>query len=96
MFAIGQIVLGGVAWLVAPWRYMNMVIHIPCFLIIVYYWVLSESVRWLLSKGKYNEAQKVLETVARVNKTQISEKSMEALISTSKNSTVASKVSESL
>lgn len=95
MFAIGQIVLGGVAWLVAPWRYMNMVLAIPCFLIIAYYWILSESVRWLLSKGKYNEAQKVLETVASVNKTQISEKSMEALISTSKNSTVVPEVSES-
>ncbi|XP_052749979.1 organic cation transporter protein-like isoform X2 [Galleria mellonella] len=80
MFAIGQVVLGLVAWLVQPWRYMIMTLHIPCFLIISYYWLLSESVRWLLSKKKYDEAKEVLEKVARVNKKQISEKSMHSLM----------------
>lgn len=80
MFAVGQMILGGVAWVVQPWRYMIMALHIPCFLIISYYWILSESVRWLLSKKKYEEAKNVLETVARVNKTHISEKSLEALM----------------
>ncbi|CAH2241438.1 jg15635 [Pararge aegeria aegeria] len=80
MFAVGQVILGGVAWLIPDWRYMIMALHIPCFLIIAYYWILSESVRWLLSKKRYPEAQKVLETVAKVNKTYISEKSLEALM----------------
>ena len=80
MFAVGQIILGGVAWIVQPWRYMIMALHIPCFLIISYYWILTESVRWLLSKKKYDQAKDVLETVARVNKTHISEKSLEALM----------------
>ncbi|CAH0719756.1 unnamed protein product, partial [Brenthis ino] len=80
MFALGMITIGGVAWLIESWRYMIMALHIPCFLGISYYWLLSESVRWLLSKKKFEEARVVLETVARVNKTQISEKSMEALM----------------
>ncbi|XP_023935695.2 organic cation transporter protein-like [Bicyclus anynana] len=80
MFAVGLVVLGGVAWLITDWRYMIMALHIPCFLIIVYYWIFSESVRWLLSKKRYPEAQKILENVARVNKTYISEKSLEALM----------------
>ncbi|VVD02745.1 unnamed protein product [Leptidea sinapis] len=71
MFAVGQVVLGGVAWLVQPWRYMILVLHIPCFLIISYYWILSESIRWLLSKQKYVEARQVLEKIARVNKKEI-------------------------
>ncbi|KOB58165.1 Organic cation transporter, partial [Operophtera brumata] len=79
MFAVGQVILGSVAWLVQPWRYMIMALHIPCFLIIAYYWLLSESVRWLLSKRKYAEARTVLEKVARFNKKQISEKSLESL-----------------
>nr|XP_034829486.1 solute carrier family 22 member 1-like [Maniola hyperantus] len=79
MFAVGQVILGGVAWLIPQWRHMIMALHIPCFLIIIYYWILSESVRWLLSKKRYSEAQRVLETVARVNKTYISEKSLHAL-----------------
>ncbi|XP_072932385.1 solute carrier family 22 member 7-like [Epargyreus clarus] len=80
MFAVGLVILGSVAWVIQPWRYMIMALHIPCFLIISYYWILSESVRWLLSKRKYQEARKVLENVARVNKTSISDKSMEALL----------------
>lgn len=80
MFAVGQVILGSVAWLVQPWRYMIMALHIPCFLIIAYYWLLSESIRWLLSKRKYAEARTVLEKVARFNKKQISEKSLESLM----------------
>lgn len=57
-----------------------MVLHIPCFIIIVYYWLLNESVRWLLSKKMFVEARVILEKVAKVNKKQISEKSMEALM----------------
>lgn len=80
MFAVGLVVLGGVAWLIQPWRYMIMVLHIPCFLIIIYYWILSESVRWLLSKQKFEEAKVVLEKAAKANKKEISEKSMQALL----------------
>ncbi|XP_075975475.1 organic cation transporter protein-like [Anticarsia gemmatalis] len=80
MFAVGQVVLGGVAWLIQPWRYMIMALHIPCFLIVSYYWILEESVRWLLSKERFVEAKRVLEKVARVNRKEISEKSMNALM----------------
>ncbi|XP_047531043.1 organic cation transporter protein-like [Vanessa atalanta] len=80
MFAVGQVVLGSVAWLIQPWRYMILALHVPCFLIISYYWILSESVRWLLSKQRFEEARVVLENVARVNKKEISEKSMEGLM----------------
>ncbi|CAH2084359.1 unnamed protein product [Euphydryas editha] len=88
IFATGQVILGAVAWLIQPWRYMSMALHIPGFLVISYYTVLPESVRWLLYKRKYSEAQKVLETVARLNKTQISDKSLEALINNSKASLI--------
>ncbi|KAJ2951334.1 hypothetical protein O0L34_g5735 [Tuta absoluta] len=80
MFAVGQVILGSVAWAIQPWRYMIMALHIPCFLIISYYWILSESVRWLLSKEHYDEAKVVLEKVARVNKKTISEKSLHVLM----------------
>ncbi|XP_047517593.1 organic cation transporter protein-like [Pieris napi] len=80
MFSVGQAILGGVAWAIQPWRYMIMALHIPCFLIISYYWILSESIRWLLSKQKFEKAKAALENIARVNKTHISEKSMRGLL----------------
>ncbi|XP_045769451.1 organic cation transporter protein-like [Maniola jurtina] len=81
LFAIGEVLLGSVAWVITPWRAMIMAIHIPCFIIVVYYWLLTESVRWLLSKKKFPEAKVILETVAKVNKTYISEKSLKVLMS---------------
>ncbi|XP_039755248.1 organic cation transporter protein-like [Pararge aegeria] len=87
IFAMGQVLLGSVAWLIPAWRYMIIALHVPCFVIIVYYWILSESVRWLLSKKRYPKAKKILETVARVNKTHISEKSMEALMNPQQSAT---------
>lgn len=72
---------------------MIMALHIPGFLIIAYYGILYESVRWLLTKRKYDEAKKVLEAVARVNKTSISNESLEALVNSSKMSVSLQKVS---
>nr|XP_034829485.1 solute carrier family 22 member 1-like [Maniola hyperantus] len=89
MFATGQVILGGVAWLIPNWRHMIIALHVPCFLVIVYYWLLSESVRWLLSKKRYTEAEKILQTVAKANKTYISEKSMLALMNPSETAVVS-------
>ncbi|XP_034829490.1 organic cation transporter protein-like [Maniola hyperantus] len=80
MFVLGEMTLGGIAWLISPWRYMIMALTVPCFFFVSYYWLLTESVRWLLSKKKYTEAKEILHTVARVNKTKITEKSLEALL----------------
>ncbi|KAL0880502.1 hypothetical protein ABMA27_002902 [Loxostege sticticalis] len=80
MFAVGQVILGATALGIDNWRNLLMALNIPCFLVLSYYWILPESVRWLLSKGKFEEARKVLEKVARVNRTEISEKSMAALM----------------
>ncbi|XP_023935700.2 organic cation transporter protein-like [Bicyclus anynana] len=91
LFGLGQVFLGSVAWLVSPWRSMLIVLNTPCFLIISYYWILSESLRWLLSKNKYSEAKKVLQTVAKVNNTCISEKSLNALLNSSDSSVTTTK-----
>ncbi|KAI5633320.1 major facilitator superfamily domain-containing protein [Phthorimaea operculella] len=80
MFALGHVILGSVAWAIQSWRYMIMVLHIPCFLIVSYYWILSESVRWLLSKKRYDEAKVVLEKVARVNNRTLSEENLRNLM----------------
>ncbi|XP_063381843.1 solute carrier family 22 member 4-like [Cydia fagiglandana] len=79
-FPVGHIIMAGIAWLVQPWRYFIMSLYIPCFLMMAYYWCISESVRWLLTKERFNEAKDILEKAARINKTKISEKSMQVLM----------------
>nr|XP_034829218.1 organic cation transporter protein-like isoform X2 [Maniola hyperantus] len=94
LFGLGQVILGGVAWLIQPWRSMLMALNIPCLLIISYYWLLSESLRWLLSKHKFSDAKEVLQTVARLNKTSISDKSLDSLLKSSDSSVPAAPKSE--
>ncbi|XP_052741134.1 organic cation transporter protein-like [Bicyclus anynana] len=80
MYSLGQVMLGGVYWLIGYWRYATLVLCIPCLFMIVYYWLIPESVRWLLVKKKYAEARKIIENTARVNKKIISDKSMQKLL----------------
>ncbi|KAL4709495.1 hypothetical protein ACJJTC_007226 [Scirpophaga incertulas] len=80
MFAVGQVILGGLAWAIPSWRQLLLYLNSPCFIIISYYWMLSESIRWLISKQRFDEAKLVLEKVARVNNREISETSLQALL----------------
>ncbi|XP_047990793.1 solute carrier family 22 member 7-like [Leguminivora glycinivorella] len=79
-FSVGNVLMAGIGWLVQSWRSFMMTIYIPCFLMVVYYWCITESVRWLLTKEKFDEAKKVLEKAANMNKRVISEKSIQALM----------------
>lgn len=78
-FAIGQVTLGLMAWALTYWRKLTLAIYLPQLITISFYWLISESVRWYLSKGRYEEAEIVLKNVARVNKKQLSEKSLQEL-----------------
>lgn len=78
-FAVGQVTLGLIAWAVPDWRTLTLAIYLPQLITLSFYWLMSESVRWYLSKGRYEEAEKVLKYVARVNKKQLSEKSLQEL-----------------
>ncbi|XP_028161597.1 organic cation transporter protein-like [Ostrinia furnacalis] len=78
MFAIGQIILSFIAWGVPAWRTLTRVVYGPLLLVISYYWLLTESVRWLMSKGRYEEAEAILRKVAQRNKKKLSDKSLEA------------------
>lgn len=78
-FALGQVTLGLIAWGVPNWRNLTLTLYIPQFLTIFYFWLISESVRWYMSKGRFDESEALLRKVARVNGKVLSEKSLEAL-----------------
>ncbi|XP_075975362.1 organic cation transporter protein-like [Anticarsia gemmatalis] len=82
LFAVGQVILGLIAWGVPSWRPLTQVLYAPQLLVVCYFWILSESVRWLMSKGRYDESERILKKVAQVNKKELSEKSLEALRAT--------------
>lgn len=82
LFALGQVILGFIAWGVPAWRPLTQVLYAPQLLVVSYFWILSESVRWLMSKGRYAESEQILKKVAKTNKTVLSDKSLEALRAT--------------
>ncbi|XP_045764030.1 organic cation transporter protein-like [Maniola jurtina] len=79
IFFCGVAALGGVAFAIAAylvpyWRHFARVIYAPSLLFILYYFILDESVRWLLSKGKREDATTLLLKMAKVNKIALDEK----------------------
>ncbi|XP_069788086.1 solute carrier family 22 member 2-like [Narcine bancroftii] len=67
-FSFGMMLLSGVAYLVPAWRNLQLVMTVPNFIFLIYYWLLPESPRWLLSRKKREKAIKILQKVAKKNK----------------------------
>ncbi|XP_064103328.1 beta-alanine transporter-like [Macrobrachium nipponense] len=67
-WALGYMALPGVAYLIREWRFLQLALMIPALFMVVEFWLLPESPRWLVLKGRHNEALKVLRWAAKVNK----------------------------
>ncbi|XP_028161594.1 solute carrier family 22 member 5-like isoform X2 [Ostrinia furnacalis] len=78
-FSIGQMIMALIAWGVPNWKHLTLALFAPQFITIAYFWLLPESFRWYMSRGRYEESQNVLKKIAKVNKKTLSEKSLIAL-----------------
>ncbi|XP_072933033.1 organic cation transporter protein-like [Epargyreus clarus] len=78
-FAVSQVLMALIAWAVPNWRKLTLSLYAPQLTAIAFFWIMSESVRWLMSKGRYDESEKILKQIARVNRTTLSEKSLQML-----------------
>lgn len=76
VYVLGLMSLAGLSWWLQSWRKMLRVIYTPAMLVISYLWILNESVRWLLSKRRYNEAAMVLKKAMKMNKVEFSEETL--------------------
>ncbi|XP_076033896.1 organic cation transporter protein-like isoform X2 [Oratosquilla oratoria] len=70
-FALGEVVLALLAWVIRDWRMLQLVLSAPCACFLFYWWVVPESVRWLQSQGRQEDVINILQKVARFNKTNI-------------------------
>ncbi|GLH00664.1 Organic cation transporter protein [Gryllus bimaculatus] len=71
---LGEVFLGLIAWAVPYWRWMLRVIYGPAIFLLLYFWILPESVRWLIAHGRMNEADSIIQKAARVNGVVLSDK----------------------
>lgn len=73
-YSIGVALLGVAAWVYNNYVILQLLISIPPMIMFVYYWIVPESVRWLLAKNKNKRAIKIIKKAAEVNGVVISEK----------------------
>eukprot|EP00605_Chrysophyceae_sp_TOSAG23-4_P001840 GSChrysophyteH1.ASY1.ANO1.2032.1 assembled CDS len=71
-WTLGSIFVAGMAWLILThmgWRALTISSCIPVmFTLIISFFFLPESPRWLLEQGRVNEAEDVLQQAMRINK----------------------------
>lgn len=89
IYPIGEILLGLTAMYYDHYRSFLVFIYAPALLIIFYFWLVPESIRWLVVTGQHKNALKTLRNTAKRNNTKISEKSYAILRQTCNASTLA-------
>ena len=67
-FALGELYIVLLAYLIRDWQIYQLAIGLPFFLFLVYMAKIPESVRWLRTQGRHEEARRVLVRVAQTNK----------------------------
>ncbi|TWW54023.1 Solute carrier family 22 member 13 [Takifugu flavidus] len=77
-FPLGLMILSGVAYLIPNWRILQLVLFSPLILVLgIFYWILPESARWLLTQGRKNRAIQEIQRAAKVNGRTISQELLE-------------------
>ncbi|KAL1512614.1 hypothetical protein ABEB36_002177 [Hypothenemus hampei] len=66
-YTVGLIMLSGITYMIRDWIYLSLTTSVPFILYYFYWLVLPESPRWLLAKGKFEEASEILESLAKIN-----------------------------
>ncbi|XP_021846465.1 organic cation/carnitine transporter 7 [Spinacia oleracea] len=73
-WTVGTVLEAGIAWIVMPWlgwRWLLALSAVPAFLLLVFYFVVPESPRYLVLKGEKQGAMRILEKISKVNKTEL-------------------------
>ncbi|KAH0627627.1 hypothetical protein JD844_003625 [Phrynosoma platyrhinos] len=77
--ALGQMALAGLAYSIHDWRMYQIAGSAPIFVLFFYIWVLPNSARWLVTKGKVKEAKQLLQKAASINRRTIPEELLNQL-----------------
>lgn len=54
-----------IAYFIREWRDLQLVTSVPSVIVVVYYWLLPESPRWLITVGRKKEAVDILTHIAK-------------------------------
>lgn len=66
-YPVGEIVLGLLAMFIPHMRTLLISVYVPGLIVISYYWLMPESVRWLMVTGRIELARQKLRNAAKAN-----------------------------
>lgn len=67
-FGLSLALMAGIAYVVRNWFHLALATSVPFLPLFGYYWVVPESPRWLLSQNRIDEAETIVQYMAKVNK----------------------------
>ncbi|KAJ8724761.1 hypothetical protein PYW07_015719 [Mythimna separata] len=79
-YCVGGVLKALIAWLVPDWRNFLRALYAPALLFILYIFVIDESPRWLLIKGKKEEAVAIIKKISKKNKVKIDQRMLDNLV----------------
>ncbi|XP_067674871.1 organic cation transporter protein-like [Haliotis asinina] len=66
-WCLGLFILGTAAYFLRDWKYLQLAVSAPSALMLIMWWFIPESPRWLLSRGRDAEAERIIRKAAEVN-----------------------------
>ena len=70
-FALGYVSLPLVAYNLRNWRHLQYVLCVPSISLLISWYFVNESPRWLLRVGKVDQGEEVLRIVAKFNRKEL-------------------------
>ncbi|KAM7426950.1 hypothetical protein ABFA07_021831 [Porites harrisoni] len=69
--SVGFVVLSLLAYLIRDWRYLMLTVSLPGLPLLLCWWIIPESPRWLIAKNRLDEAHELLMKYARKNRVNV-------------------------
>ncbi|XP_074649709.1 organic cation transporter protein-like [Tubulanus polymorphus] len=72
-WSLGMMLLDLMAYFIRNWRHLQLAVALMPFITVIDIWLIPESVPWLLSKGKVEQAEEIVKKAAAFNRTTLPE-----------------------
>lgn len=95
-YAVGEAAVGLIMWLSRDWVILQFLVSAPPILFVFYYWLVPESVRWLLAKNHNIQAERIIKKAAKINGVKLSDATLAGFINKSDESDYDNKYNSKL